>query len=479
MIENITITIIDDDEDDFILTEDYLSDIELITIHCKWISDFEDAEKEIQSEETDLFLIDYRLGKRSGLDLLKFARNNNSNKPIIILTGQGDREIDMLAMKMGADDYLIKSELSAEKLERSIRYAIERYISKEKINQREAKYKTLFHRSIDPIYVIDKQLFFTETNESMSNLFGYSKVELSKIPLQSLFLEQETFDNFKAALFSKGLIKDFEAILIRKDGKKLNCSITTIVLFDLSHEIEGYQGIIRDNTKQKENELQILRAEKLGMTGRLARSIAHEVRNPLTNINLSLEQMTIDMPEDSSNKIYSEIIKRNSDRINNLITELLNSTKPTKVELLPVVLDDFIPKILELAKDRIKLKYVELKLLLNTKPTKTLIDGEQLKIAVLNIIINAIEAMEDEKGILTIETKIDSNHLLIEISDNGEGIGKEKLNNLFDAFYTGKRTGMGLGLTTTQNIINAHHATIGVESELGIGTKFSIKLKQF
>lgn len=479
MIENINITVIDDDEDDFILTEDYLSDIDLIAINCKWVSNFEDAEKELQSEETDLFLIDYRLGKRSGLDLLEFARNNDSNKPIIILTGQGDREIDMLAMKMGADDYLVKSELTAEKLERSIRYAMERYISKEKINQREAKYKNLFHRSIDPIYIINKQLFFTEANESMSTLFGYTKMELSKIPLQSLFLKPKTFEQFKTALLNKGLIKDFEATLVRKDGKKLNCSITTIVLFDLAHEIEGYQGIIRDNTKQKENEQQILRAEKLGMTGRLARSIAHEVRNPLTNINLSLEQMTSDMPEDSSDRIYSEIIKRNSDRINNLITELLNSAKPTKVELLPVVLDDFIPKVLELAKDRIKLKYVELKLSLNTKPNRALIDEEQLKIAVLNIIINAIEAMEDQKGILTIETKVDRNYLLIEISDNGEGIGKDKLNNLFDAFYTGKRTGMGLGLTTTQNIINAHNATIGVESELNVGTKFSIKLQQF
>tara|TARA_R110002049_G_scaffold218363_1_gene389843 strand:+ start:3238 stop:4677 length:1440 start_codon:yes stop_codon:yes gene_type:complete len=478
MIDHINITVIDDDEDDFILTEDYLSDIELININCRWLSNFEQAELELLNGDTDLFLIDYRLGKKSGIDLLNIARKANCSKPIIILTGQGDREIDMLAMKMGADDYLIKSELTAEKLERSIRYAMERYISKEKINQREAKYKNLFHRSIDAIYIIDKELNFTEANESMSTLFGYSHDELYNKPLEELFLKPKTYERFQAALLSKGLIKDFEAILIRKDGKKLVCSITTIVLFDLEHEIEGYQGIIRDNTKQKENEQQLLRAEKLGMTGRLARSIAHEVRNPLTNINLSLEQMTAEMSEDSDSRMYSDIIKRNSDRINNLITELLNSAKPTKVVLTPEIFDDFIPKVIELAADRIKLKNVQLNLQLNSHPAKADIDEDQLKIAFLNIIINAIEAMEDKEGVLSVETKQEGESILIEISDNGEGIEKDKLNNLFDAFFTGKRTGMGLGLTTTQNIINAHNATIAVESEPSIGTKFTIRLPQ-
>ncbi len=478
MIERINITVVDDDEDDYILIEDYLSDIESISIKCKWIGTIEEAEVELAKNSTDLYLIDYRLGKKSGLDLLETAKKANSNKPIIILTGQGDREIDMLAMKMGADDYLTKSELTAEKLERSVRYAMERYIAKEKINQREAKYKNLFHRSIDPIYIVDKTLSFIEVNDSMSALFGYSQNELLSKQLSQLFLELQDYELFREALLSKGLIKDFEATLVRGDGKKLICSITTIVLFNLEHEIEGYQGIIRDNTKQKENEQQLLRAEKLGMTGRLARSIAHEVRNPLTNINLSLEQMTAEMKEDSDEIMYSSIIKRNSDRINNLITELLNSAKPTKVTLKPTVLDDFIPTALKLAADRIKLKGVTLRQHFGAAGLKANIDSHQLKTALLNIFINAIEAMDDKAGVLSIETKAENNMLLIEIADNGEGIETDKLNNLFDAFYTGKRTGMGLGLTTTQNIINAHNATIGVESERGVGTKFTIKLNQ-
>jgi len=478
MVNNVKLTIIDDDEDDFILTEDLLSDIEGFQFEVDWVNDFELAENLLTKSESDIYLIDYRLGKLSGLDLLIHARKTGCKKPIIILTGQGDREIDMQAMKNGADDYIVKSAINVEKLERSIRYALERYQTLEKLNHSEVKYKSLFQRSIDPIYIVDKNLNFIEVNQALTTLFGYQKDDVTSHDLSFLFEKEKTYERFKTSLLNKGLIKDFEVTLLRSDGKQLNCSITTIVLFDINNEVEGYQGIIRDNTKQKENEQQLLRAEKLGMTGRLARSIAHEVRNPLTNINLSLEQLMAEFQDNEDALMYSEIIKRNSDRINNLITELLNSAKPTSVEMDSIEIDDLIPKVIELAADRIKLQKISLKTELNCNKITANIDAEQMKIALLNIIINAIEAMPpDRQGELTISTCMENNQISISIADNGEGIEKDKLNNLFDAFYTGKRTGMGLGLTTTQNIINAHEAKIVVESEKGVGTKFTILIK--
>lgn len=475
MIKKIKITIIDDDEDDFILTEDILNDIEGLEVDVHWENDFEIAKNKLISCESDIYLIDYRLGKLSGLDLLEYARTNFCNKPIIILTGQGDREIDMLAMKMGADDYIIKSEINKTKLERSIRYALERFMATEKLNHEEAKYRGLFQRSIDPIYIIDKDFNCLECNPSLINLFGYQEDEIGNKNLSLLFNDQAEFDEFKSSLIQKGLIKNKEVKLVRKDGKKLSCAITTIVLFNINHEIEGYQGIIRDNTAQKENEKQILRAEKLGMTGRLARSIAHEVRNPLTNINLALEQMISEMDKEADEMVYAHIIERNSERINNLITELLNSAKPTKVNLDDLLIDEIIPKVIDLAADRIQLKDIKLTSHLNCPDVRLNIDEKQLITALLNIVINAIEAMPEENGELEVKTYCEDDMIFITIEDNGEGMNQEKLDNLFDAFYTGKRSGMGLGLTTTQNIINAHNAKIEVESEEGVGTKFTIK----
>ena len=103
------------------------------------------------------------------------------------------------------------------------------------------------------------------------------------------------------------------------------------------------------------------------------------------------------------------------------------------------------------------------------------LDKDQFKIALLNLFINAIEAMEPSKGVLLVATAKTNDHLLLSISDNGKGISEEDLRHLFEPFFTGKSEGTGLGLTTVQNIIHSHKGNIYVESELGKGTVFSLK----
>jgi len=125
----IRILLIEDDEDDYILTRDLLHEIRGSAISLQWVSDYEVALQLALSNEHDIVLIDYRLGERTGLDLLRDATAKGCNAPFIILTGQGDREVDMEAMKAGAADYLVKGKFDASTLERVIRYAMERAIT--------------------------------------------------------------------------------------------------------------------------------------------------------------------------------------------------------------------------------------------------------------------------------------------------------------------------------------------------------------
>lgn len=472
----IKVLLVDDDEDDFIITRDYLKEAENSRYEIEWISDFEKAKEAILAKQHHIYLVDFRLGKHTGLDLLNFAKENKSKLPFIILTGQGDREIDMLAMKHGADDYLVKGFLDSNLLERSIRYALERNSIKDELMVREAKYRALFQKSIDPIYIIDKNYQFLECNDSLLNLFGYSEGEIKNVNSRELFVHENQFDEFIQRLFQKGLVKDFEAILKTKEGNKLICSITTTALFNKNNEIEGYQGLLRDKTQEIRNAQYMLRAEKLGMTGRMARSIAHEVRNPLTNINLSLDQLKNELKIDGDGEVFLEIIERNSERINKLITEMLDSAKPSKLELVKASINSVIEKTMKLSKDRIHLKDMQLTSDLDPDLSAIYVDSKKLRTAFLNIIINSIEAMEAGKGHLKISTSKMGNDCVIQIRDNGSGMDKETLNKLFDPFFTGKPTGMGLGLTSTQNIIQLHNGSIDVESELGIGSTFIIKL---
>jgi two-component system cell cycle sensor histidine kinase/response regulator CckA len=131
----IKVLLVDDDEDDYILTRDWFDEFQVTGSELEWVSSYAIAREAIAQNRHDIYLVDYRLGEGNGLELLSEAIANGSTAPIILLTGKGDREIDIEAMKAGAADYLEKSQLSAPLLERSIRYAIERKQTEQKIRQ--------------------------------------------------------------------------------------------------------------------------------------------------------------------------------------------------------------------------------------------------------------------------------------------------------------------------------------------------------
>lgn len=468
-----------------LLIEERESDKEKIQAHLKsakhykyrleWVNDYQKARELIFDADYDVFLIDLEIGKKRGMSLLKALRNEDDERPVIMLTNEKDQENDILAMSSGANDFIIKSELSENMLERTIRYNQEKFLNRQTINLRKIRYKELFEKSLDAVLLVDHDFFIQEANAALGSLIEQKVAQIKKQSLGKLFAERSAFEELCARIIEQGLIKKFECELINSNGERRLCHISAVTLFDLENQISGYQLIIKDETESKKNEQKILRAEKLGMTGRIARSIAHEVRNPLTNINLALDQLRSEGNEDDSNKTYIDIIERGSERVNSLITELLNSSKPTELDLQEQSILQCLKSALELASDRIKLKQINLSLEA-PKDFNILIDEPALKTAILNILINATEAIEEKKGEILIRIYQTIHEVHISIRDNGRGMNKEAVNRLFDPFYTDKHSGMGLGMTATQNIIQQHGGNIDVESKIGQGTEFIINL---
>jgi signal transduction histidine kinase len=245
-------------------------------------------------------------------------------------------------------------------------------------------------------------------------------------------------------------------------------------------KVEQYQNQLRqrilelrDANKQL---LQMRSIEKFAATGRIARTIAHEIRNPLTNINLAMEQLRAELPPADDSVILFEMVHRNSNRINQLITDLLNSTKFAELSYSRVAVNTLADEALEMAQDRIALHNIRVVKNYDTTICDVEVDKEKIKIALLNIIVNAIEAMEPGSGILTISTRTEHKKCVIEIGDNGAGMDKESMGRLFEPYFTSKPKGNGLGLTNTQNIILNHKGTIQAESEKDKGTNFYITL---
>lgn len=236
--------------------------------------------------------------------------------------------------------------------------------------------------------------------------------------------------------------------------------------------------------EQKINELtdanaelsQLRSLQKFTATGRIARMIAHEVRNPLTNINLSCDQLKdVTIPGAQGGMLLSTIM-RNSNRINQLVSELLNATKEQELTFRTESINTILDETLEIARDRIQLEHIQLQKSYDPTICHVNVDVDKIKIALLNVILNAVEAMDSGSGVLSLKTESRNNKCVVSISDNGHGIDRESLDKIFEPYYTGKSKGNGLGLTNTQNIILTHKGTIDVESEPGKGTTFIITL---
>ncbi len=471
---SLKILIIDDDEDDFFITSEYIKSIPGNKFTVEWCYEYNDAINRICSGEYELFFVDYYLGAKTGLDLIKEAMALKCEQPFILLTGIGNQKIDIEAMKAGAVDYLIKSEMDNEKLERCIRYSYQRSKSLKALKANEKKFRNIFERSADAVFLANEKLIFRDINDATTKLLGYSKKELLALSLFQLLAKKESKEELKSELNAKDDIEDKEITLKTKNGELKYC----ILSLSREDDEEGkyYQGIIHDITFLKKAEQATLRLEKRGVADRLVHVLAHEVRNPLNNINLSLEQLSPDI-ENPESKIYVDIIQRNSKRIESLITELLSTSRPAEIRQSPLPLQHIIDESIAAATDRIMLKKITLHKDVPGDHVVVLADAEKLKIALLNIIINAIEAMEPELGKLSIHLKNNGEQSQLIIEDNGCGISDENLSRLFEPYFTAKRNGMGLGLAATLNILQSHHAEVEVKSKINEGSSFIITFK--
>jgi PAS domain S-box-containing protein len=465
------ILVVDDDEDDFFITNEYIKNIKGYNFLVEWKYDYKSALSEICEKKHDLYLVDYYLGAKTGLDLIKEAINNKCDEPMIILTGKGTPEIDAEAMHSGAVDFLIKGEMNTEKLDRCIRHVIEKSKGIRTLRSNERKFRHIFERSKDAVFLIDTDFHFLDANEATYQLFSFSTEELKEITLTSLFTNPSDEMWLQGQLLT-GEIEDKEIEMKTGEDESIHC------ILSLSKEKDNFgrnflQGIIHDISNIKKAEKTNLRLEKMGMAERLVRTLAHEVRNPLNNINLSLEQLSTEVQGEDA-QMYLEIITRNSRRIEMLIKQLLGASRP-EIDLKHGNLVQILEESIVAAEDRMLLRHITLTKEIPQVKAPIYADDEQLKIAFLNIIINAVEAMQDY-GTLEIVLTIENDKYTVTISDTGCGISEENLARLFEPYFTAKKNGLGLGLAATMTILQSHGALAEVKSKIGEGTIFVISL---
>ncbi len=205
--------------------------------------------------------------------------------------------------------------------------------------------------------------------------------------------------------------------------------------------------------------------------------LAHEVRNPLASIKLSAEILHSILKDDDL-KDYLDIIMRNSVRINDLITKLLTYQKQEREETSHSV-NGLLTEVLYIVRDRMKLKNITVINTFSADDFVIVANEEKMKIAFTNIIVNAIDAMPSEKGILKLSGKYITGKYVIEIEDNGCGISAAHLQSIFNAGFTNKPGGLGFGLQITKTILEANNVEIKVESDESVFTRFTLLFNNY
>lgn len=242
-----------------------------------------------------------------------------------------------------------------------------------------------------------------------------------------------------------------------------------------------FNEMIAELEKSEELQEQLRQAEKSAVIGRLGSAIAHEIRNPLNYINLTLDHLKSKFAPADEDKVASFTklitqIKSEVARINSQISDFLNYSRPANVNLKPADARQLVEDSLRLVEGQASENDIRISVVEHEDVPKVLGDPEFLRSVFNNLFINAVQAMGNEGGNLNVKVSRDDGFVRFDVSDTGAGIPDENVSKIFEPYFSTKETGTGLGLAIVQKIVDVHNGTIAVESKEGEGTRFTVRL---
>ncbi|MEP7274096.1 MAG: ATP-binding protein, partial [Acidobacteriota bacterium] len=239
---------------------------------------------------------------------------------------------------------------------------------------------------------------------------------------------------------------------------------------------QTFNEMLADLRRKKELEEQLRRAEQSAVVGRLASGIAHEIRNPLNFINLSIDHLRAKFEPSGETAHILGMIKDEIGRLNRLVSDFLSYGRPARLKMRELDARVLIDEVVRLVSAQADEQGISINIRSEPdQPASVHGDGEQLKTCFSNLMINAIQAMP-EGGSLTVTLKPDPDNLVIEFEDSGSGIEADPIEQIFEPYYSTKDTGIGLGLPLTKKIIEEHGGRIEATSTQGKGAKFIVVL---
>ncbi|WP_051251399.1 ATP-binding protein [Paenibacillus harenae] len=379
----------------------------------------------------------------------------------ILSTEQMNDYLFLLAFMLGVSTLIILS------------FSLTTWIAANRYSQINERYRLLVENSLDTIALISEGKWEFINRAGLTMFEALSECDIIGTCIyrrldESCHLEMAAW--LKAGHIS-GQVKPIELLWHSMKGKPLYTEIVRASATFSGRQIE--QFIIRDISERKKNEELLINSEKLYVAGQLAAGIAHEIRNPLTSLKGFLQLIASGRTD---NGHFYDIMKSELVRIESIVSELLMLSKPQVYDFSCRDVRQMMAETLTLLETQANLHNVIIDYRSDDQPLWVMGVENQLKQVFINVLKNAIEAMPDG-GVVAVDMSLDESEAIgIRIQDEGSGISKEQLSTLGQPFYTTKDKGTGLGLMVTYKIIDNHQGRITVESEMGVGTIFRIRL---
>ncbi|MDR3377914.1 MAG: response regulator [Verrucomicrobiae bacterium] len=495
----VRVLLVDDDEDDFVITRDLFAGIAGRRYELDWESTFIGGLAAIQRGDHDVCLLDYRLGAHTGLELLEESKRLGLRPPLILLTGQGDHEIDLEAMKAGAADFLVKGQITAHQLDRAIRYALERTRSEETLRRERDLISRIMETSPVGIVVTDqagKIIFANHCAEEVLGLTREAIAQRARSVLEWQVADAEGVPQEGRPLPLGQLLAGGPPVVharhtVEVAGQRIVLSTNATPLFDAVGRSDGLVVTVEDITGRLALQAQLRQSQKMELVGRLAAGVAHDINNILTIIQGHTGLLLQTATADSHTMKSLKQIAAASDRAASFVRHLLMFSRKQVVQThlidLNAVLQNLQPMLPRMLGEMITLKF-------SCQAGLPLLAGDvnMTEQIVMNLAINARDAMP-RGGTLDIRTTAveipvalarqnpdayAGKFVCLRVSDTGCGMERRVMQRIFEPFFTTKEVGKGtgLGLSTVYGIVRQHQGWIEVESEIGVGTTFKVFL---
>jgi PAS domain S-box-containing protein len=367
----------------------------------------------------------------------------------------------------------------------------------------EAKYRDVFENAIEGIFQSTPDGRFLTVNAAMARIYGYESPDemiasVGNEIATRLYADPAHRAEFIRILEQEGLVNDFEMTNLRKDGSVIWTRTSARIIRDAGGATLYYEGFLENVTERKRAEEEIkqinatleqrveertqelldaqekiVRQEKLAVLGQMAGSVGHELRNPLGVISTAVYFLKMTQPNaDEKIREYLTLIEKQVHISDKIVADLLDFTRIKSVDRAPVSVSDLIRQTLERFPAP---ENIQVELDIPADLPKAYADPQHAIQILGNLTLNACQAMKDG-GQLVVSSRVQDEMIYIAVKDTGVGISPENMKKIFEPLFTTKPKGIGLGLAVCKKLIEANGGRIEVESEVGIGSTFTIYL---